>query len=55
MLKALVSLLIMCIAAFLGLFLGAALGNPVGGMILTALIAGISCIVYAIDGLKKDK
>ena len=40
---------IMAIAAIIGLYIGAALDEPMGGAILCALIAGIACIVYNID------
>ncbi len=52
--KAVASFVIMVIAAIAGLFLGAYLGSIVGGMILLALIAGIACIVYAIDSANKE-
>ncbi len=43
------AVIIMTLAAVIGIFIGAALGDAVGGAILFALIAGIGCIVYAID------
>lgn len=43
------AVIIMALAAVTGTFVGAALGDPLGGAILFALIAGIGCIVYAID------
>ncbi len=52
--KAVGSLVIMVLAAIAGFFLGAALENIAGGMILLALIAGIACIVYAIDSAGKE-
>ncbi len=53
--KTICSIVIMVIAAFIGLFLGASLGDVVGGMILLALIAGIGCIVYAIESLNQKE
>lgn len=52
--KAVGSLVIMVLAAIAGFFLGAALENIAGGMILLALIAGIACIVYAVDCAGKE-
>ena len=43
------AVIIMALAAVIGIFIGAALGDAVGGAILFALIAGVGCIVYAID------
>lgn len=43
------AVIIMALAAVTGTFVGAALGDTLGGAILFALIAGIGCIVYAID------
>ena len=43
------AVIIMALAAVIGIFVGAALGDAVGGAILLTLIAGVGCIVYAID------
>ena len=43
------AVIIMALAAVIGIFAGAALGDAVGGAILLTLIAGTGCIVYAID------
>ena len=43
------TVIIMAFAAAVGTFAGAALGDTLGGAILFALIAGMGCIVYAID------
>lgn len=49
------SIVIMVLAAVIGLLLGSFLGNPVGGMILLAVISGIACIIYTLDNpVKKD-
>ncbi len=39
----------MVLAAIAGFFLGAFLGDTLGGMLLLTLIAGIGCIVHAIE------
>ena len=53
--KTICSLMVMIIAAFLGFFLGIPLGSGIGGAILLSLIAGIACIVYAIEQVGKSK
>ena len=53
MTKVIVSVIIMLIAAALGFFIGIPLGNAASFMILMALIAGIACIIYAINSQKK--
>lgn len=47
------SILIMFASAIAGFFLGAALDQPLEGAILGALIAGIGCIVAAINEQKQ--
>lgn len=49
------AVIIMAIAAFVGLFLGAYLNDVMGGMLLLTLIAGIACIVYAIEKTHKGE
>ena len=49
MTRTIVSILIMAISSFAGLFLGALLNDAVGGMILLALISGIACIIHALE------
>ena len=44
-----VSAVLMTLAGIAGFFAGAFLGNAMGGAILFAMIAGMACIVYAID------
>lgn len=44
-----ISVVIMAVSAIAGLFAGASLNDMVGGAILFSLIAGIACIIYAID------
>ena len=53
--KTICSLMVMIIDAFLGFFLGIPLGSGIGGAILLSLIAGIACIVYAIEQVGKSK
>lgn len=47
--KTVMSAVTMVIFAVIGLFVGAASDNALGGSILFALIAGITCIVNAIE------
>ncbi len=49
------AVIIMAIAAFIGLFLGAYLDNTIGGMLLLAFIAGIACVVYTIEKTSKGE
>lgn len=49
MVRAIGSVGIMLAAAVAGFLGGAFLNAPVGGAILGAMIAGIACIVYAIE------
>ena len=49
MTRTIVSILIMAISSFAGLFLGALLNEAMGGMILLALISGIACIIHTLD------
>lgn len=52
--RAIVSVLIMIVAGIAGLYLGAALNdNGFGCPILCSMIAGIGCIIYAIDNPKQ--
>ena len=37
------------LAGIVGFFAGAALGDSFGGAILFSMIAGIACVIYAID------
>lgn len=47
--RAAVSVIVMAAAGIAGFFAGAALNDPMGGAALFSLIAGIACVVYAID------
>ena len=48
-----ISVTIMIIAAIGGYLTGATANEPMGGAILFALIAGIGCLVFAIDNQEK--
>lgn len=48
--RTVVSLIIMCIAGIVGFFIGS-----MGGAILFAMIAGIACVIYAIDNNAKQE
>lgn len=52
--KTILSVIIMLVSAFLGLFAGASLDSPVGGIIAGILLSGIACIIYAIDNSKNE-
>lgn len=47
--RTIASVIIMVVAGIAGIFVGATLDNTIGGAILFSMIAGIACIVYAID------
>jgi len=40
---------LMALSGVAGFFIGAALGNAWGGAICFSMIAGIACVVYAVD------
>ena len=44
-----VSLIVMALSGAAGFFIGAALGDAWGGPICFSMIAGIACVVYAVD------
>lgn len=44
-----VSIILMVIAAMVGLFLGMFLNDGLGGAILLAFITGIGCIIHTIE------
>ena len=48
-----ISVTIMIFAAVGGYFAGATANEGMGGAILFALIAGLACVVYAIDNREK--
>lgn len=49
--RTIISVIIMAIAGIVGLIIGSAMNNSFGfgGAILFSMIAGIACIIYAID------
>lgn len=47
--RTVVSIIIMMIAGIIGLLAGSALNEGLNGAILFSLIAGIACVIYAID------
>lgn len=47
--RTIVSVIMMCLAGIVGLFFGGILDEAMGGAILFSMIAGIACIVYAIE------
>lgn len=47
--RTVISLIIMVIAGIIGFFVGASLNESMSGAILFSLIAGIACVIYAID------
>ena len=44
-----VSLIVMLLSGAAGFFIGTALGDAWGGAICFSMIAGIACVVYAVD------
>lgn len=51
--RTIASVIIMVISGIAGFFIGAALDNALGGAILLSMIAGIACIIYALDNQEK--
>ena len=47
--RTIVSVIVMCLAGIVGLFFGGVLDEAMGGAILFSMIAGIACVVYAIE------
>lgn len=43
------SAIVMAVAGIVGFFVGMAVQDGLGGAILFSMIAGIACIIYAID------
>lgn len=51
--KTIISLIIMIVSSFVGLFAGGLLNNDImGGMILFAIISGIACIIHTLESRK---
>ena len=51
--RTIVALILMGFAGLVGLYAGSLLVNAVGGAILLSMIAGIACVVYALDNPNK--
>ena len=47
--RTIASLIIMIIAGMVGLFAGAFFNEAIGGATLFSMVAGIACVIYAID------
>ena len=47
--RTVVSVIVMVLAGAAGLFVGALLGDGLRGAILFSMIAGIACVIYALD------
>ncbi len=47
--RTIISVIIMVLSGLVGLFVGASLDCGLQGVILFSMIAGIACIIYAID------
>ena len=47
--RTVVSAIVMVVAGVAGFFVGSALQDGLSGAILFSMIAGIACIVYAVD------
>ena len=50
--RTIVSVIVMCLAGIVGLFFGGVLDEAMGGAILFSMIAGIACVVYAIEMIR---
>ena len=47
--RTIASVIIMFLAGIAGFYIGASLDEAMGGAILFSMIAGIACIIYALD------
>ena len=47
--RTVMSVIVMVLVGIIGFLAGAALGDSFGGAILFSMIAGIACVIYAID------
>ena len=47
--RAVASAIVMVVAGIIGFLVGVAVQDGLGGAILFSMIAGIACIIYAID------
>ena len=53
--RMIVSIFVMLIAGLIGFFVGIRIDEAMGGAILFSLIAGIACVIYAIENQEKWK
>ena len=52
--RVIISIILMVIAALVGFFFGAGMNEAMGGAILLSMITGFACIINAIEKNKKD-
>ena len=52
--RVLISIILMVIAALVGFFFGAGMNEAMGGAILLSMITGFACTINAIEKNKKD-
>lgn len=52
--RVMISIILMVIAALVGFFFGAGMNEAMGGAILLSMITGFACIINAIEKNKKD-
>ena len=52
--RVMISIILMVIAALVGFFFGAGMNEAMGGAILLSMITGFACAINAIEKNKKD-
>ena len=52
--RAMISIILVVIAALVGFFFGAIMNEAIGGAILLSMITGFACTINAIEKNKKD-
>ena len=52
--RVMISIILMVIAALVGFFFGAGMSEAMGGAILLSMITGFACTINAIEKNKKD-
>ncbi len=52
--RAMISIILMAIAALVGFFFGAIMNEAIGGAILLSMITGFACTISAIEKNKKE-
>ena len=52
--RVMISIILMVIAALVGFFFGAGMNEAMGGAILLSMITGFACTINAIEKNKKD-